>query len=364
MSVSQQRYQSVRPMKLQRDVLKIHAPGKLILSGEHAVVYGNPALAMAVNRYVTATVTQERLPQILLDLSDLAHNSKLSLDALRRLKERVKRKYHRFIRGDYSIRQVLQKPFELAQFAISMFAESLNLSLPHGVKIHVQSDIPIGCGMGSSAATIISVMHAMSTYMQVNISRDTLFQLALEAENMQHGRSSGLDLRVAINGGCLYVHGQEMQMRQVPAASMYLVNTGTPAATTGQCVEKVAPFFTTQQMGNDFAAVTNAMDAALQQQAWHDMHAAIRENHRLLATIGVVPEKVQQFILAMENIGGAAKICGAGSISGDQAGAVLVMLDDEKTLAAMSARYGYSYMPIMGEARGVHIEEQGVIHAN
>lgn len=342
-------------MKLQRDVLKVRAPGKLILSGEHAVVYGKPALAMAVNRYVTATVTREGIPQILLDLSDLAHNSNLSFDMLRRLKERVKRKYHRFIRGDFSIRDVLQKPFELAQFAISMFAESLNLSLPHGVKIHVTSDIPIGCGMGSSAATILSVMHAMSHYMQIQMPPETLYQLALEAENMQHGHSSGLDLRVALKGGCIYVNGQELQSRLVPTVSMYLVNTGTPLTTTGQCVEKVAPYFTSTQVGDDFAAITIAMDAALQQQSWQNMQVAIKENHKLLTTIGVVPEKVQQFIAHVETIGGAAKICGAGAVAGDQGGAVLVMMDDEEAVKAVCTQFGYEFMPIMGESRGVHV---------
>src|SRR5882724_9751340 len=101
--------------------MKIFAPGKLILSGEHAVVYGRPALAMAVNRYATATVTRELLPQISFHLSDLAHRSRLSFGGLQQLKERIKRKYHRFIRGEYSIRQVLHKPFELAQFALGIF---------------------------------------------------------------------------------------------------------------------------------------------------------------------------------------------------------------------------------------------------
>lgn len=334
--------------------MKVYAPGKLILSGEHAVVYGQPALAMAVNRYATATITPELLPQILFDLSDLAHHGRLSFTGLRQLKERVKRKYHKFVRGDFSIRDVLQKPFELAQFALGVFIESHNLSMPHGVKIQVQSDIPIGCGMGSSAATILSVMHAISSYLHVPLSREGLFQVALVAEKMQHGHSSGLDLRVALQGGCLYVQDQNIAIRAVPSFPMFLVNTGTPVTTTGQCVEKVAVHFKSTTLQNEFGAVTNAMDKALKEESWSDMHQAIRENHQLLKQIGVVPEKVQQFITQIEKEGGAAKICGAGAIAGDAAGAVLVAMSDKNRVTALCTQFGYSVIPISGESRGVH----------
>lgn len=334
--------------------MKVYAPGKIILSGEHAVVYGNPALAMAVNRYVTATVTREVRPQISFDLTDISHRSRLSIDSLRSLKNRVKRKYHRFINGDFSIREVLHKPFELAQFAMGVFAESLNFSLPHGVKIHVTSDIPIGSGMGSSAATILSVMYAISKHLNMPISHDALYQLALEAENMQHGKSSGLDIRVALNGGCLYVNGQDIQTRTVPNAPMYLVNTGTPVTTTGQCVETVAPHFKSIHLIDEFKAVTNAMDAAIQQQSTQNLQDAIRGNHQLLMNIGVVPARVQQFIREVETTGGAAKVCGAGSVAGNQAGAVLVVAQDKNAITVLSERYGYNIIPISGETRGVH----------
>lgn len=337
-----------------KTLINVFAPGKLILSGEHAVVYGQPALAMAVNRYVKATVTRETVPQVLFDLSDLSHRSRLSYDALHLLKEKIKQKYYRFISGDYSIRDVLQKPFELAQFAMGMLAESLNLTLPHGVKIQVQSDLPIGCGMGSSAATIVSVMQAMSQYMQLDIPQDKLYKLALEVENMQHGHSSGLDLRVAMQGGCLYMQGQEIEERAIPSLPMYLVNTGTPITTTGQCVEKAAPFFKSEQLKSDFAAVTQSMDKALQQQSWRDMQHAIRRNHQLLVQIGVVPEKIQTFISQMEAAGGAAKICGAGAVAGDKAGAVLVVMEDKNVITSAASRFGYNVIPISGEPRGVY----------
>ena len=335
-------------------VIKVYAPGKLILSGEHAVVYGEPALAMAINRYTTATVTRELLPQILFDLSDLAHHGHVSFTGLRLLKNRVKDKYHRFMSGDFSIREVLQKPFELAQIALGIFIDAMNLSLPHGVKVKVQSDIPIGCGMGSSAATILSVMQALSNYLQTPLTQETLFKLALEAENMQHGRSSGLDLRVALQGGCIYKEGDVIKTRMMPSYAMYLVNTGTPMTSSGQCIEKVAPHFKSKALREEFAAVTRAMDKALQEKSWKNMQDAIRHNHRLLSTIGVVPEKVQQLIAHVEAIGGAAKICGAGAVLGDQAGAVLIAHDDKEAILSLSTRFDYHMLPISGEARGVH----------
>jgi mevalonate kinase len=161
-------------------------------------------------------------------------------------------------------------------------------------------------------------------------------------------------LRIALQGGCLYVHGEDIQQRAIPALPMYLVNTGTPASTTGQCVEKVAHYFKTNSIGDDFAAVTNAMDMALKQQDWRGMHEAVRANHRLLARIGVVPERVQKFIAQVEASGGSAKICGAGSVAGDKAGAVLVISEDKHIVNSLCTRQDYNVIPITGELRGVH----------
>lgn len=335
--------------------MKILAPGKLILSGEHAVVYGQPALAMAVNRYASAIITKEVSPRIAFDFLDLAYSRRLSFSTLRRMKDKVKKKYNQFKQGDFSIREVLQKPFELAQFAFGLFFEKLNITLPHGVKIQVQSDIPIGCGMGSSAATIVSVIYAVAHHLNLDLSTETLFHLALAAENVQHGNSSGLDLRVSLNGGCLFVDGGTVSPRVLPSFPLYLINTGIPQTSTGQCVEKVATYFQAGSLADDFGAVTRALDAAIQAQNLLQIRQAIQQNHQLLTQIGVVPEKVQRFIAEVEKNSGAAKICGAGAIAGDNAGIVLVSTEDSAQLIQTCAQYQYELMPILPEAKGVHI---------
>src|SRR3990167_5833137 len=290
--------------------MKIIAPGKLILSGEHAVVYGKPALATAVNCYAATIITRESTQRIAFDFSDLPYQHYLPFSTLRRMKDRVKRKYHQFLKGDFSIREVLRKPFELAQFACGLFFEKFNLTLPHGVKLQLQSDIPMGCGMGSSAATIISVIYAVAHYLHLELSHEALYHLGLAAENMQHGRSSGLDVRVSLYGGCLFTEGDQVETRLLPPFKMHLINTGMPLTSTGQCVEQAASYFRSGTLADDFASVTQSMDRALQSSQWNAVECAIRENHHLLTSIGVVPEKVQCFIKEIESEGGAAKICG------------------------------------------------------
>ena len=170
--------------------------------------------------------------------------------------------------------------------------------------------------------------------------------MALEAENMQHGFSSGLDLKIAMHGGCLYVQDQQLEPRPSPAFPLYLVNTGAPACSTGECVEKVAHHFRLAKVNQAFANVTYAMDAALKKQSTGDMQQAIRDNHQLLINLGVVPKKVQQFIAALEAKQAAAKICGAGAIIGDQAGAVLISADNRASVNEVCNAFGYQLMSV------------------
>jgi mevalonate kinase len=335
--------------------MKVFAPGKLILSGEHAVIYGKPALAMAVNRYVVATVSKQFLPFVSFDFSDLSYQKRLSVRALKKLKNSIKEKYQRFVQGEFKIRDVLQKPVELAQFTSSLFFEMLNVKLKQGIHIHLSSDIPVGCGMGSSAATILSIMHVLAQHLEIQLPPETFLRLGLEAENMQHGFSSGLDMRVSLHGGCLYVHENEIQTRAVPTIPMYLINTGSPESSTGECVAHTAKIFKTTTIGDDFAAVTTAMDLHLQQNTLSEVIRAIQANHQLLIKIGVVPTRVQQFISEIESSGGAAKICGAGAIAGDKAGMVLVITENVTALTALCSRYHFDIVPVAGESRGVHV---------
>lgn len=333
------------------------APGKLILSGEHAVVYGNPALVMAINRYVKTTVLPQTGSQITFCFPDLMAERSLTFTTLMQLQDRIRQDYQRFLKGDLAIREVLREPIELVQFAVSLLLEAVNIQVLSGIRINMQTDILIGCGMGSSAAAVVSILAALAHYLQVTITPELFFNLAHQAENMQHGKSSGLDLQSSLHGGCLYFKEGQMIARTPSTLSLYLINTGQPQTNTGECIAVAATYFKNTQIGADFTAVTDRMDKAFQYNKLDEMILAMRENHKLLNTIGVVPQKVQQLIAEIEQQGGAAKISGAGAVEGNNAGVVLIAIEEEAILQKIARRHQQIMTPIQCEMRGAYAHE-------
>lgn len=333
--------------------LKARSPAKLILSGEHAVVYGKPAIAMAINRYAESTIASSLSSAILFNCLNLKYAKSFTLHALETLKKRIQRKYHAFLQGQCSIREVLRRPFELLQYTVTHLLETWNISLSQGLEVRASSDIPMGCGMGSSAALVMSTLYALSHFLKLDIEPVRYLTLAREAENLQHGYSSGLDLHVAMLGGCLRFEEGKVVKRTLPLIPMSIAQTGTPESTTGQCVSTVEKFFQKSSIWEEFAAVTNAFDQALQMTDVHRIQDCIRQNHRLLVKIGVVPAKIQAFIQALERKGAAAKVCGAGAVKGDNAGVVLII--SEQDVSEIVLEYGYNLQSIQEDANGTLI---------
>lgn len=336
-------------------MIRTRSPGKLIISGEHAVVYGRPAIAMAVNRFAETTVTAQISKMISFNLLSSRYMESYTIQTLREIKHRLGDKYRQFINGDCGIREVLQTPFELTQFAVINIFDHLNSKIANGLNISTNSTIPVQCGMGSSAAAILSVLLAIIRFLGINLTQDRFLKLACETENLQHGYSSGLDLRISMEGGCIYFQQDVTEIRSLPAMPMYLINTGQPSVTTGDCVTQVRQNFGHNVIWDDFETVTRAIDQALQDNNYEKLQQLIRENHRLLVEIGVVPQKVQRFIEDVESVGAAAKICGSGSIAGDTAGVVLVIANETQKINAICERYNYEWASVQGEAQGLHV---------
>jgi mevalonate kinase len=338
--------------------ITIRVPGKLILSGEYAVLYGQPALAMAVNRFAEITLKMDsRLcvnDDVHFCLLDLKHVISINLQKLRELKHRIQNRYAKFLSNECTIDKVLQKPFELSQYAFIHVLDKLNVTLPHRSEITIHSNIPISSGMGSSAAVIMGITFALANLLGNKIQPANYLMLTRDIENLQHGCSSGLDLYISLNGGCARFENGIGISRNVPEIPMYLINTGSAAMTTGQCISRVAKHFqNSNSLARDFGAVTNDFDMALQNNSLVKAQECIKANHRLLVNIGVVPERVHGLIHQIENLGAAGKICGAGSCEGKNAGVVLVV--SETDITSIVKKYGYQMFKIEGVACGTEV---------
>ncbi|MCW9054316.1 MAG: mevalonate kinase [Motiliproteus sp.] len=315
------------------------APAKAIVSGEHAVVYGAPALAIAIARYAEVRVVRQGDPdQLTLILADLNHQSRIDRQQLLHQTDTANQHYQDFLAGTAPIKAVLQQPSSLYFYAIGTLLQ-LFPDLPLGLEIRIKSDIPLGSGMGSSAATVAAMLAAIAADAGLKLSDQQLFELSHGAEQLQHGRSSGLDPAVCCWGGMLRFQDGKFEKRTFSnMAGWYLLDSGRPSVSTGECGVQVRQQFLHSDIWTEFAEVTNSLEQAISGGQSELILDSIRVNQRLLSHIGVVPERVQQLVAQIEAQGGAAKISGAGAVAGDNAGLVLVYCPDKTVANALTPK--------------------------
>lgn len=335
--------------------MKICTPAKLILTGEHAVVHGKSALAIAVNRYVTGNYVMAEKPIFQLNSHKLGVQTQISWQELEALEKKLTHKYHYFLNDDISIDSIIKQPVEICWYAIARCLQHAEFKGNKGMTVDLDANIPIGCGMGSSAAIVINLIYGLNQLFNLGFDNDKIFQIALEAENLQHGNSSGLDLTMSLHGGCRIAVNKKFTQTKLSYLPFQLVNTGQPDCSTGECVTWVTKNFpNNHSIWQEFDVTINALLKGLNDENFDACKSAIKNNHKLLDNIGVVPEKINRFIEEIEKLGGSAKVCGAGAISGSDAGMVLVSNDvDIRALC-----YRYDFQPpftIKNIDHGTHI---------
>jgi mevalonate kinase len=142
------------------------APGKIILFGEHAVVYGRPALAVPVTQVqATATVSENSRGGVMIE----APNINLSADLSS-------------LPSDHPL-----------VFVINSVFSTLKISNPPACTVYLQSTIPVASGLGSGAAVSVAIIRALSGFLGKPLLDEKVNLLAFEAEKLYHGTPSGID---------------------------------------------------------------------------------------------------------------------------------------------------------------------------
>lgn len=316
----------------------------MILIGEHAVVYGQPALIAAVGLRLTT-----RLTPALKDSGSLVelHARELGVPVTTDWTEivdyarRARRRWERYARrpdaaGFARVRG--DDPAHLVKVALGEAARFLDEIDGPPLALHLHSDLPIGAGFGSSAAVAVTVIAAYLTARGRRPSSRDLEALALEAERRQHGMPSGVDGATVIHGGVVWAEreapGEPLSITPLDLTSPHLsrfriFDTGTPRQTTGEVVAAVRDRVEADR--GSFDPVLERMGAtarafrrelAGERDDPEALMNLIRTYEADLETLGVVPPAVRELIRRVEAAGGAAKISGAGALASPEGGAV------------------------------------------
>jgi len=327
------------------------APAKLILTGEHAVLYDCPALSLAIQiySYCDSVHTPDLPTQFHIELLDFNKSINLSTSELDRKALKIEQRYQQFLANELSIAEVLDKPEDLIICCLAIFAERYPLKEGEwNFKIH--SEIPEGRGLGSSASIIVALLKSLVHHHNLTVSNDELLELSKQIESRQHGKSSGLDPATILNGGMLeYQLEQPLKTIETTGLQAWLIDTGKPQSTTGEAVFKVRSHADNRTLWKAFSNLEKAILESLQDLP--QLKQEISENQLLLEKVGVVPRTISRFIHELNNhYNAAAKVCGSGAVKGEAAGILLCFSDSPP--AELCKKYGYTYQPVSMDLDG------------
>jgi hydroxymethylglutaryl-CoA reductase len=268
------------------------AAGKVILLGEHAVVYGRHALAMPIKDAMTARCRKVRGPVVLrIPGWGLTQSFDQQDDSAT---------------GVASILQLL-----LAQLKVS--AEN--------IEMEVESRLPVAQGLGTSAALAASMARALSEHVNLNLSDDEVNQLTFECEKLAHGDPSGIDNTVAVYGQpLLFRKGKEpvqepIDLQRVPP--LIIACSGKRGMTREQVAgvrrrhEKNPSLY--EAIFDNIDKLSLAGLKALVRGDYDALGAQMNVCHGLLNALEVsTPELEAMVALAREHGAIGAKLTGAG----------------------------------------------------
>ena len=333
------------------------APAKIILSGEHSILYGCPALSLSIQLFSHCHVTYSPSENLTfhLQLSDFQFSRTLNHLQFNHRAQQIEQRYQAFLNeGDQTtIEDVLTAKEDLLIVALSQFQQQVGKLKTGNWQIEISSDIPVGRGLGSSASVIISLLKALVQLHDNRLNTTQLLELAKAIESRQHGKSSGLDPITILHGGLIeYRRGKPPIQHPPKPFKAWLIDTGQPSSSTGQAVTTVQQRFAhNQTIWQAFSDTTESLIEAWKKQDAPTLLQLIEQNQLLLQSIGVVPDKVASFITELKTqYSATAKVCGSGASHGDQAGVLLCVSDQEPD--QLCKQYGYPYQPIQIDVEG------------
>ncbi|XP_076069373.1 mevalonate kinase-like [Oratosquilla oratoria] len=365
--------------------ISVSSPGKVILHGEHSVVYGKLAVALSLDLRTNLTLTTGG-ENINLHLPDVGIKESWPLEDLQKLRKEIDvpkdgkprplgeaeaAVLRRFLK--LSAEEVVTRRLALISFL------HLYLSIlpqPEALTLDVKSEVPSGSGLGSSAAYAVCLAGALlhlAGYLKGenlspvsegrNESQGTLKKetsklvsaWAFESEKIIHGTPSGIDNSICTYGGAISFKAGELEPLQVPRLQILLVNTRVPrdtkAIVAGVKERKerlpniINPLLdaiggVAQQSLDVLHHLSEARDKEQTEEAYKRILELVDINQSLLCALGVSHDSLDKMVSIAKSHGLHAKLTGAGAggfgiivvhpeVSGEEVWACKAELEDK-----------------------------------
>lgn len=268
------------------------AYGKLILFGEHAVVHGQPAIAVPLRAVHVEITSRPALDGGVRVISDQYPDGMAA--------------------SDPQLDHALRAPIELA-------LKHFDIAPPPNLTLQLQSTIPIASGFGSGAALTSAIIQAIAEATAQKLSRETLNNLVYEVEKLHHGTPSGIDNTVIVYETPIYfIKDQPIQHLTIAKPMPLLVATlphATPTYTTVGDVAKLVEA-NPSRIGGILKTIGQLVEWARQALEEGDAIALgqlMQANQYHLQTLTVSDEMLDQLCDAALDAGAlGAKLSGGG----------------------------------------------------
>jgi mevalonate kinase len=320
--------------------ITVSAPGKLMIMGEHAVVYGHPCIVTAVGQRMFVTVEILSEPVFELEAPDVQITGYIkSMSEL----------------GEGEI----PKGAQFVEIAVKNFCEKHPIS--GGVRVATKSEFSSLFGFGSSSASTVCVMKGLMELTGHTLTNKELFDLSYKAVLDIQGKGSGFDVASAIYGGTIYfvTAGKTIEPLEVSSIPMIVGYSGTKVDTRtiiDEVKQKMITYL--EKIERIYEAIEQLVEQAKHaflESDWARLGTLMTFNQEYLRDLGVSTEKLEAMISASLSAGAyGAKLSGAGG--GD---CMIALVSEEKRKPVVDAitSVGGQFIDVRTNVEGVRVEK-------
>ncbi|MFH1179807.1 MAG: mevalonate kinase [Candidatus Bathyarchaeota archaeon] len=277
------------------------APGKMILFGEHSVVYGKTAVVLAIDRRANVIVEKRKDKKLFIDADNLGFSGYFEDDIY------------------YPVRGKIWRGRNLAALNVAAKKTMEYIGVEGGANLRVRSMIPIAVGLGSSAAICVATVSAIERLFDAGLKQEEISKIAFEGENIIHGKPSGVDNNVSTFAGIMsYDKENGIKHHKLDHDIPFIIGNTKKKRSTRRMVENVAALKerNPREMDDILDSMGLLAESGLESLLKADLGRVgdlMDLNQGLLTAIGVSTMKLEILCHTSRNNGAlGAKLTGAG----------------------------------------------------